>query len=81
MNSLTYRLMSVKVSPKYQVVIPEPVRTAMGLKPGTEVDVIAKGGVAYIVPVRPLSKVAESVRPYLAPEDVKTVREKKDRKL
>lgn len=73
--------MSVKVSSKYQVVIPEAVRSALGLKPGTEVDVIAKGGVAYIVPVRSLQKVAEQVRPYLSVQDVKSVRDKKDRKL
>ncbi len=73
--------MSVKVSSKYQVVIPEAVRSALGLKPGTEVDVIAKGGVAYIVPVHSLQKVAEQVRPYLSVQDVKSVRDKKDRKL
>ncbi len=73
--------MSVKVSSKYQVVIPERVREALNLKAGTEVDVIAKGGVAYIVPVQSMAKVAESVRPYLKSEDVKSVREKKDRKI
>lgn len=73
--------MSVKVSSKYQVVIPEAVRSALGLKPGTEVDVIAKGGVAYIVPVRPVQIISEQVRPYLKSEDGRTAREKKDRKL
>ena len=43
--------MTVKVSPKYQVVIPEKVRTSLGIIPGLHVDVIAKGGIAYIVPV------------------------------
>lgn len=81
MLSFNFELMSVKVSSKYQVVIPEAVRTALGLKPGTEVEVIAKGGVAYIVPVRPLQAVSESVRPYLKSDDVRTAREKKDRKL
>lgn len=72
--------MSVKVSSKYQVVIPERVRRALDLTPGVEVDVIAKGGVAYIVPVRPLAKLSEQIRPYLTTNDVKNVREKKDRK-
>ena len=73
--------MSVKVSSKYQVVIPEAVRQALDLKPGTEVDVIAKGGIAYIVPVKSLNMIKESVRPYLSHSDSKTVRDKKDRKL
>lgn len=51
--------MSVKVSSKYQVVMPEQVRKALELRPGVEVDVIAKGGVVYIIPVKPISKVAE----------------------
>lgn len=49
--------MSVKVSSKYQVVIPESVREALKLRPGTQVDVIAKGGIAYLVPVRSISVV------------------------
>jgi AbrB family looped-hinge helix DNA binding protein len=49
--------MSVKVSPKYQVVIPEDVRSQLGLKPGTIVEVIAKGKVAYIVPVLSLKEL------------------------
>ena len=43
--------MSVKVSPKYQVVIPEAIRSALGILPGTRMEVIAKGKVAYLVPV------------------------------
>ena len=73
--------MSVKVSSKYQVVIPTEVRKALDLRPGTEVDVIAKGGIAYIVPVIPLNKLSDRVRPYLTSEDVASVREKKDRKV
>lgn len=69
--------MSVKVSSKYQVVIPERVRQALDLRPGAEVDVIAKGGIAYIVPVRPMAKLSEHIRSYLTPEDVKNIREKK----
>lgn len=73
--------MSVKVSSKYQVVIPESVRRTLDLVPGTEVDVIAKGGVAYIVPVRPIAKVSDRIHPYLSADDKRTVREKKDRKF
>lgn len=30
----------VKVSPKYQIVIPKPVREALGIKPGQAVQII-----------------------------------------
>jgi AbrB family looped-hinge helix DNA binding protein len=73
--------MSVKVSSKYQVVIPEKVRQSLGLRPGTEVDVIAKGGIAYIVPVKPLSALSENLKGYLSKTDSSSVREKKDRKV
>lgn len=42
--------MAVKVSPKYQVVILEAVRIAIGITPGSRMEVIAKGKVAYLVP-------------------------------
>ena len=73
--------MSVKVSPKYQVVIPEEVRKVLHIKPGMQVDVIAKGGIAYIIPVQSLSTVRARVSEYLTKDDAKTLREKKDRKL
>jgi len=73
--------MSVKVSSKYQVVIPMEVREALDLRPGTAVDVIAKGGIAYIVPIKSIAKLSESIRPYMTDKDVKGLREKKDRKV
>lgn len=73
--------MSVKVSSKFQVVIPESVRQELNIRPGMEVDVIAKGGVAYIVPVFSMSQISESVKAYLADGDARSVRDKKDRKL
>ena len=68
--------MTVKVSPKYQVVIPEPVRSELGLTPGTKVEVMAKGSVAYLVPVRSLKEIQKSLKGRL---DQKNLREKKDR--
>lgn len=70
--------MAVKVSSKYQVVIPEKVRSAIGLQPGTQVDIIAKGGVAYIVPVPSLSEIKSRLQGKLTN---RAVRDKKDRKL
>jgi len=42
-----------KVSPKYQIVIPREIRESLGLKPGTEVEVIELEGVIEVVPVKP----------------------------
>ncbi len=71
--------MSVKVSSKYQVVIPEAIRAALDLKPGTQVDVIAKGGIAYIVPLKSLSDIQKTLAKTLNAKDVGTARDKKDR--
>ncbi len=68
--------MSVKVSPKYQVVIPEDVRDSLGIKPGMQVEVIAKGKVAYIVPIRSLKELQRELRDKL---DAAELRDKKDR--
>jgi AbrB family looped-hinge helix DNA binding protein len=70
--------MAVKVSSKYQVVIPEKVRSLLGLQPGTQVDVIAKGGVAYIVPIPTIEVLKENFEGKLSN---KKVRDKRDRKL
>lgn len=50
------------ISTKYQVVIPLEVRRAMGLAPGQRVQVMAKGGVVTLVPLRPLAKVRGLVK-------------------
>jgi len=73
--------MTVKVSPKYQVVIPQEVRKAAGIKPGMEVNVLSKGGVVYVVPVRSLEEVANRIGRRFSKEDLKDYREKKDRKV
>jgi AbrB family looped-hinge helix DNA binding protein len=45
---------SVLISPKYQVVIPKQIRTALGLRPGERVEVFAYGDRIELVPVRPV---------------------------
>ncbi|MDG6991034.1 MAG: AbrB/MazE/SpoVT family DNA-binding domain-containing protein [Nitrososphaerota archaeon] len=47
---------TVKVSRKYQVVIPEKIRHEAGIKPGDRMVAITKHGILQYVPVRPLSK-------------------------
>ncbi len=71
--------MGVKVSSKYQVVIPESVRALVDLKPGHEVEVLVKGGILYLVPVLPLKELQKKSKIVLAQADLKTLREKKDR--
>lgn len=68
--------MTVTVSPKYQVVIPKEVRRAIALQPGTKVAVIAKGGVAYIVPIPTRRRVLGLVTTALGRGGL---RDKKDR--
>ncbi len=69
--------MSVKVSLKYQIVIPEDIRKVLGLRPGTKVDVIAKGRVAYLVPVLSLENLQQDFSGKMTSKDV---REKVNRK-
>ncbi|MEZ4699433.1 MAG: AbrB/MazE/SpoVT family DNA-binding domain-containing protein [Rhodothermales bacterium] len=51
----------VKVSPKYQVVIPQEIRESLDLKPGQEVEVMLIEDRIQIIPVRPMV----SMRGYL----------------
>jgi AbrB family looped-hinge helix DNA binding protein len=46
----------VKLSSKYQIVIPEDVRAELGLKPGQLFQVWALEGQVVAVPVRPLGE-------------------------
>ena len=58
-DTLTARppMTQVKLSSKYQIVIPEDVREALGLKPGQAMQVMALDGHVVAVPVRPLREV------------------------
>jgi len=69
----------MKLSSKYQVVIPEGVREALDLKPGAEIEVIAKGGIAYLVPVKSMASLRTALRTKLSKVDRASIREKKDR--
>lgn len=43
------------ISPKYQVVIPKEVREKLRLKSGQKMTVVAKGGVIFFIPEKPLA--------------------------
>lgn len=45
----------VKISSKYQIVIPRDVRESMGLKPGEKLQVFRFGDRIELVPVRKIS--------------------------
>ena len=48
---------AVTISPKYQVVIPKEVRTALGLAPGQKVQVMTYKGRIELIPLKPLSEL------------------------
>jgi AbrB family looped-hinge helix DNA binding protein len=47
----------VKVSSKFQVVIPEEVRKKANIKPGQKVIIIEKDGIINIIPQRPIREL------------------------
>lgn len=48
---------TVKLSSKFQIVIPREVRERMNLKPGTRFRVIDVGGTLELIPVRPVREM------------------------
>jgi len=66
---------TVKVSPKYQIVIPLDVREKMELKPGQEVVVIEKDGVIHVIPLKPIKEM----RGFLKGMDTSRIRDEEDR--
>lgn len=69
-------MMSVTVSPKFQVVIPRTIRESMRLRPGQRLEVIELGGIIHLIPVVPMVEA----RGMLGPMDTTIVRES-DREL
>ncbi len=45
---------TVTVSSKFQVVIPEGVRSKLKLQPGQKVVVVEKDGVVHLIPLKPI---------------------------
>ena len=65
---------TVKVSPKYQVVIPLEIRKALGIKPGTKVHVLHYENRIEYIPVKDMKKM----RGFLKGIDT-TIKREKDR--
>jgi AbrB family looped-hinge helix DNA binding protein len=62
----------VTVSPKYQVVIPQRIREALGLKPGQKVEAIQYLDRVEFIPVRPI----RAMRGFLKGIDASVPRER-----
>lgn len=68
-------MLSTTLSSKHQVVIPKPVRDALGLDAGQKFTLLVKGETITLVPVRGLAWA----RGRLQGADVAGVREREDR--
>jgi AbrB family looped-hinge helix DNA binding protein len=62
---------TVTVSPKYQIVIPKSVRSALRLSPGQKVQVVSYDNRIELIPVRP----ARRMRGFLDGIDTEVPRE------
>jgi len=65
----------VTVSSKFQVVIPEDVRSRLRLQPGQKVVVIEKDGVVHMIPLKPVRETRGIARGTAAQD----IREELDR--
>jgi AbrB family looped-hinge helix DNA binding protein len=52
----------VTVSPKYQIVIPQAVREALGVKPGQKMRVLAYNQRIVLIPDRPIEEALGSLK-------------------
>lgn len=66
---------TVTVSSKFQVVIPQDVRSRLKLQPGQKVVVIEKDGVVHMIPLKSAKETRGIARGVMA----KNVREELDR--
>ena len=66
---------TVKISPKYQIVIPEDVRERIELTPGQNVVVIEKDGVIHVIPQKPIKEM----RGFVKGLDITNLRDEEDR--
>ncbi len=53
---------TVTVSPKYQVVIPQRIREALGLVPGQKIQVIAYNNRIELIPLRSIDEARGFLR-------------------
>lgn len=51
-----------RVSSKYRIVIPKEIRDHVEVRPGQELEFVAKGGVIMMVPDKPIATMRGFVR-------------------
>ena len=66
---------TVTVSTKYQIVIPEKIRKAIGIKPGQKLEIVEFEGCLELVPVKQMRALRGSLKGL----DTRRYREKEDR--
>ena len=49
-------MVTVTVSPKFQVVIPSAIRDSLGIRPGQKIQVIRYGDRIELIPLRPVQE-------------------------
>ena len=54
MDSVKAAIDTVKVSPKFQIVIPKKIREELGLKPGEELNIFVLGRSIWVQRPRPI---------------------------
>ena len=67
----------VKVSEKFQVVIPKDIRKHLNLKPGEKIIVVEKGGTINLIPVGNIRK-SRGIAPGVTTEDMRDESERFD---
>ena len=65
----------VKLSSKFQIVIPAEIREKMDLKAGEEIIMIEKSGVIHLVPQKPIKQM----RGFIKGADTQNIRDEEDR--
>ena len=66
---------TVKVSSKYQIVIPRDIRERIELKSGQDVVIIEKDGVIHVIPLKPIKEM----RGFAKGIDTTNLRDEEDR--
>jgi AbrB family looped-hinge helix DNA binding protein len=65
----------VKLSSKFQIVIPREVREKLNLKAGEQMVIIEKAGIIYLVPQKPIKQM----RGFVKGGDTQNIRDEEDR--
>jgi AbrB family looped-hinge helix DNA binding protein len=55
-------MVTVTVSPKFQVVIPSAIRDSLGIRPGQKIQVIRYGDRIELIPLRPVQETRGFLR-------------------